>query len=82
MKTQNALTIDDFHIEAERLESVASMRFLTYLVRGLHNAIGITAPEPQHEAKVVLVWLAVILLFLAGIVGFGYLIIHSLASIR
>ena len=58
------------------------MRFLIYLMRGLHNAIGITAPEPQQEAKVVLVWLGVILLFLVGIVGFGYLIIHSLASIR
>jgi hypothetical protein len=58
------------------------MRFLNYLVRGLHNAIGITAPEPQQEAIVVLVWLGVILLFFVGIVGFGYLIIHSLASIR
>lgn len=38
------------------------MRFLGHVVRGLHNVIGITAPTPEQEPKLVLVWAGLMLL--------------------
>lgn len=58
------------------------MRFLIYLMRGLHSVIGITTPKPEDEAKVVLIWIGVVLFIFAGTALLGYLLITQIASNR
>lgn len=58
------------------------MRFLIYLMRGLHNVIGITAPKPEDEAKVVLIWITVLVIIFGGTALFGYVLITQIASSR
>lgn len=58
------------------------MRFLIYLMRGLHNVVGITAPKPEDEAKVVLIWITVLVIIFGGTALFGYVLIKQIASSR
>ncbi len=58
------------------------MRFLIYLMRGLHNVVGITAPKPQDEAKVVFVWIGIAVTMAIGIAALGYFFISMIASTR
>lgn len=58
------------------------MGFLVYLMRGIHNVVGITAPEPEHEKWVALLWLLVAMVMLLIVAGFGYFIMNSIASTR
>ncbi|MDT8066542.1 MAG: hypothetical protein ROO76_00085 [Terriglobia bacterium] len=58
------------------------MRLLSYLMRGLHNVVGITAPKPEDEAKVVLIWMAVLVIIFAGTALLGYVLITQMASAR
>jgi hypothetical protein len=58
------------------------MRFLIYLMRGLHNVVGITAPKPEDEAKVVLLWIGLLLVIFSGTALFGYFLITTIASSR
>jgi hypothetical protein len=58
------------------------MRLLVYIMRGLHNVVGITAPKPEHEKAVVLLWLLVGVVMLMIVAGFGYFILSSIVSTR
>ncbi len=58
------------------------MRLLIYLMRGLHNVVGITAPKPEDEAKVVLIWLTVLVIIFGGTALLGYVLITQIASAR
>ncbi len=60
----------------------AGMEILVYLMRGLHNVIGISAPKPEHEKWVALLWIAVAIAMLLIVAGFGYFILNSIASTR
>lgn len=55
-------------------------RLLIYLMRGLHNVVGITAPKPGDETKVVLMWVAVLVIIFGGTALFGYVLITQIAS--
>ncbi len=59
-----------------------SMGILVYLMRGLHNVVGITAPKPEHEKWVALLWVAVAFAMLLLVLGFGYFILNVIASSR
>jgi hypothetical protein len=58
------------------------MGVLIYLMRGLHNVVGITAPRPEHEKWVALLWVAVAFAMLLLVAGFGYFILNSIVSTR
>jgi hypothetical protein len=58
------------------------MGLLIYLMRGLHNVVGITAPKPEHEKRVALLWVAVAIGMLLLVAGFGYFILNLIASTR
>ncbi len=58
------------------------MGILVYLMRGLHNVVGITAPKPEHEKWVALLWVGVAFAMLLLVVGFGYFILNVIASSR
>jgi hypothetical protein len=58
------------------------MRFLIYLMRGLHNVVGITAPKPEDQAKVVLIWIGVLVIIFGGTALLGYVLITQIASSR
>lgn len=58
------------------------MGVLIYLMRGLHNVVGITAPKPEHEKWVALLWVAVAFAMLLLVAGFGYFILNSIVSTR
>jgi hypothetical protein len=58
------------------------MRILVYIMRGLHNVVGITAPKPEHENTVALLWLLVGVVMLMIVAGFGYFIMNSIVSTR
>ncbi len=58
------------------------MRLLIYLMRGLHNVVGITAPKPEDEVKVVLIWITVTVIIFGGTALFGYVLITQIASNR
>lgn len=58
------------------------MGILVYLMRGLHNVVGITVPKPEHEKWVALLWIAVAFAMLMIVAGFGYFILTSIASTR
>ena len=58
------------------------MRVLIYLMRGLHNVIGITAPKPADEAKVVLIWIGLLMIIFGGTALLGYVLITQIASSR
>lgn len=58
------------------------MRLLIYLMRGLHNVVGITAPKPEDEVKVVLIWITVTVIIFGGTALFGYVLITQIASSR
>ncbi len=56
------------------------MRVLVYLMRPLHSVVGITAPKPEHENTVALLWVFVALLMLLIVAGFGYFIMNQIVS--
>ncbi len=58
------------------------MRLLIYLMRGLHNVVGITAPKPEDEAKVVLIWIGLLAIISGGTALLGYVLITQIASTR
>ena len=58
------------------------MGILVYLMRGLHSVVGISAPKPEHEKWVALLWIGVAFLMLLIVAGFGYFILNSIASTR
>jgi len=58
------------------------MGILIYLMRGLHNIVGISTPKPEHEKLVALLWIAVAVAMLMIVAGFGYFILTSIASTR
>ena len=58
------------------------MRLLIYLMRGLHNVVGITAPKPEDEVKVVLVWIGLLAIISGGTALLGYFLITMIASSR
>jgi hypothetical protein len=58
------------------------MRFLIYLMRGLHNVVGITAPKPEDEVKVVLIWIGMLVIIFGGTALLGYVLITQIASAR
>jgi len=58
------------------------MGFLIYLMRGLHNVVGISVPKPEQEKWVVLLWLGVAIAMMLLVAGFGYFILNSIASTR
>ncbi len=58
------------------------MRLLIYLIRGLHNVVGITAPKPEDEVKVLLVWISVLVIMLGGTALLGYFLITSMTTSR
>ena len=58
------------------------MRLLIYLMRGLHNVVGITAPKPEDEVKVVLVWIGLLVVIFGGTALLGYFLITMIASSR
>jgi hypothetical protein len=58
------------------------MRFLIYLMRGLHNVVGITAPKPEDEAKIVLIWIGAMVIMFGGTALLGYFLITMIASSR
>jgi hypothetical protein len=53
------------------------MKFLAYLVEGLHSVIGITPPTPEEAPRYVVIWLGAIVVSLAIIVGVGYFVIAT-----
>ncbi len=55
---------------------------LIYLMRVLHDVVGITAPEPEYESTVVLIWLGVLVVILGGTLLLGYLLMTQIASAR
>jgi hypothetical protein len=58
------------------------MGFLVYLIRGLHNVVGITTPKPEHEKWVALLWVGVAFAMLLLVAGFGYFIMNSIVTTR
>ncbi len=58
------------------------MEILVYLMRGLHNVVGISAPKPEHEKWVAFLWIAVAIAMLLIVAGFGYFILNSIVSTR
>jgi hypothetical protein len=58
------------------------MGVLIYLMRGLHNVVGISVPKPEHEKWVALLWVGVAVAMMVLIAGFGYFILNSIASTR
>ncbi len=58
------------------------MGILVYLMRGLHNVVGISAPKPEHEKWVALLWVGVCVAMMLLVLGFGYFILNSIASTR
>jgi hypothetical protein len=46
---------------------MASLKPLLEAMRAFHYVIGITTPKPEHERKILLLWIAVIL----GLLGMG-----------
>jgi hypothetical protein len=58
------------------------MRLLIYLMRGLHNVVGITAPKPEDEVKIVLIWVGVLVTIFGGTALLGYVLITQIASSR
>ncbi len=58
------------------------MGILVYLMRLLHSVVGITAPKPEHEKWVALLWVAVAVAMTLLVAGFGYFILTTIASTR
>ena len=58
------------------------MRWLIYIMRGLHTVVGITAPRPEDEAKVVFVWIGLLFSIALGTALLGYFLITTIASSR
>jgi hypothetical protein len=58
------------------------MRLFIYLMRGLHNVIGISAPEPEDEAKVLLIWIGLLVIIFGGTALVGYLLMTQIVSSR
>ncbi len=50
------------------------MKFLIGLMRGLHMAIGIHTPPPEHERLYVFVWIGIIVFLAAGMMLLFYLL--------
>ena len=51
-------------------------------MRGLHNVVGITAPKPEDEKKVVLLWVGLLTLIFGGTALLGYFLLNLIASTR
>ena len=58
------------------------MRFLIYFMRGLHNVVGITAPKPEDEKKIVLLWMGLLVAIFGGTALLGYFLLNLIASSR
>lgn len=58
------------------------MRWLIYIMRGLHNVVGITAPKREHEARVVFVWIGLLFAIAVGTALLGYFLITMIAASR
>ena len=58
------------------------MRWLIYIMRGLHHVVGITAPKPEDEKKVVLLWMGLLTLIFGGTALLGYFLLNLIASTR
>jgi hypothetical protein len=58
------------------------MRFLIYLMRGLHSVVGITAPKPEDESKIVLLWMGLLIIIFGGTALLGYFLLTMIASSR
>ena len=78
---QICLTTFDFR-PASRINIEKSMGVLVYLMRGLHNVVGISVPKPEHEKWVALLWVGVAVAMVLLIGGFGYFILNSIATTR
>jgi len=46
---------------------MASLKPLLEAMRAFHYVIGITTPKPEHERKILLLWIAIVL----GLLGLG-----------
>ncbi len=57
------------------------MRLVICLMRGLHNVGGISAPKPQDKAKVMLIWIGLLVIILRTAL-LGYAPITQIASRR
>jgi hypothetical protein len=51
------------------------MKYLLQAMRLFHYMVGITAPEPKDERKVLLLWIASLVAFLVIGVAFAYFIV-------
>lgn len=58
------------------------MRVLIYLMRGLHNVVGISLPKPENEGKIVLLWIGLLTAIFSGTALIGYFLLTSIASTR
>jgi hypothetical protein len=58
------------------------MRFLIYLMRGLHSVVGITAPKPEEEARIVWLWMGLLVVIFGGTALLGYFLLNLIASSR
>jgi hypothetical protein len=56
------------------------LKFLLAIMRMFHHMMGITAPPPEHERKILLVWIVTFLLFLMVGVVFAVFIVPRLLS--
>lgn len=52
-----------------------SMKALLQAMRMFHYMLGITAPAPKDERKILLLWITIILLLILLGVGFAFFII-------
>lgn len=51
-------------------------------MRGLHNVVGITAPKPEDEKKIVVVWIVLLAAIFGGTALLGYVLLNVIASTR
>jgi hypothetical protein len=51
-------------------------------MRGLHNVVGITAPKPEDEKKIVLLWMGLLIVIFGGAALLGYFLLTMIASSR
>ena len=51
-------------------------------MRGLHNVVGITAPKPEDEKKIVLLWIGLLTMIFGGTALLGYFLLNLIASSR
>ena len=54
---------------------MASLKLLLEAMRAFHYVIGITTPKPEHERKILLLWIGVFLGLLALGIGLVFLLL-------